>query len=194
MVLDWWQHRSDGRDVLMGAGHLSDARDLNAHAHALLESSGFLGSLVAEVDDLRLCKGDQVIALKNRYDLGVLNGDVGEIVGAVGDVIDVRLENGEVRHLPLDYVTDHLTHAYARTIHKNQGLTCEVGLLLADDTLFAEAGYTQLTRGTHENHLYAVVGAHDLDQDGGPLAHVVQSLTTSRAKTAAIDIMEGLHR
>ena len=194
MVLDWWQHHADGRDVLMGAGHRSDARALNARAHALLESSGDVGPLVAEIDDLRLCKGDQVITLKNRYDLGILNGDVGEIIGAVSEIIDVRLDNGETRHLPLDYVTDHLTHAYARTIHKNQGLTCEVGLLLADDTLFAEAGYTQLTRGTHENHLYAVVGAHDLDQDGYPLEHVLQSLTTSRAKTAAIDLLEGLER
>jgi ATP-dependent exoDNAse (exonuclease V) alpha subunit len=167
-VLDWWQHRSDGRDVLMGAAHRSDVRDLNARAHALLEASGAVGPVVAEVDDLRLCKGDQVMTLKNRYDIGILNGDVGEIVGAAGDVIDVRIENGEVRHLPLDYVTDHLTHAYARTIHKNQGLTCEVSLVLADDTLF--------------------------DQDGYPLAHVVQSLSTSRAKTAAIDFMEGHQR
>ena len=194
LVLDWWQHRGDGRDVLMGAAHRSDVRDLNARAHALLEASGAVGPVVAEIDDLRLCEDDRVMALKNRYDIGVLNGDVGEIVGATGDVIDIRIENGEIRHLPLDYVTDHLAHAYARTIHKNQGLTCEVALVLADDTLFAEAGYTMLTRATQETHLYAVVGAHDLDQDGYPLAHVVQSLSTSRAKTAAIDFMEGHQR
>ncbi len=194
LVLDWWQHRSDNREVLMGAAHRSDVRDLNARAHALLEASGAVGPVVAEVDDLRLCQGDQVMALKNRYDIGILNGDVGEIVGAVGQVVDVRIESGEIRHLPLDYVTDHLAHAYARTIHKNQGLTCEVGLVLADDTLFAEAGYTMLTRATDETHLYAVVGAHDLDQDGYPLAHIVQSLSTSRAKTAAIDYMEELQR
>lgn len=194
MTLDWWQHRSDGRDVLIGAAHRSDVRDLNARAHALLEASGQLGPLVAEIDDMRLCEGDQVMTLRNRYDIGVLNGDVATVVGATGDVIDVRLENGELRRLPLDYVTDHLTHAYARTIHKNQGLTCEVGLVLADDTLFAEAGYTALTRGTKENHLYAVVGAHDLDQDGHPLAHVIHALGISRAKTAAIDLAQGVDR
>lgn len=77
-------------------------------------------------------------------------------------------------------------------MHKTQGLTCEISLLLGDDTLFAEIGYTGLTRATHENRLYTVVGAQDLDQEGYPLAHVVRALTTSRAKTAAIDLADGL--
>ncbi len=192
LVLDWWSHRTDGRDVLMGAAHRSDARDLNARAHALLEASGQVGPVVVEVDDVRLCVGDEVITLKNRYDIGILNGDVGVVLGASDGSLRVQLESGHTRNLPLDYVAEHVAHAYARTIHKNQGLTCEVGLVLADDTLYAEMGYTALTRGSQQNRLYAVVSANDLDQDGGPLAHVVRSLQASRAKTAAIDLMEGI--
>ncbi len=83
---------------------------------------------------------------------------------------------------------EHLAHAYARTIHKTQGLTCDVALLLGDDTLYAELGYTGLTRATQENHLYAVVGD---DTDGRyELADLVRTLDTSRAKTAAIDYLE----
>lgn len=92
--------------------------------------------------------------------------------------------------MPLDYVTDHLQHAYARTVHKAQGLTCEVGLLIGDDTLYAELGYTGLTRGTAENHLYTVVPGPGSDEDGDPLAHVVKALSKSLAKTAAIDIAD----
>ena len=44
MVLDWWSHRTAGVDVVMGAVHRSDARDLNARAHAILEAAGALGS------------------------------------------------------------------------------------------------------------------------------------------------------
>jgi ATP-dependent exoDNAse (exonuclease V) alpha subunit len=194
LVLDWWSHRTEGRDVLMGAAHRSDARDLNARAHALLEASGHVGPVVVEVDDTRLCVGDEVITLKNRYDIGILNGDVGVVLSASENSLRVQLENGEQRNLPLDYVAEHVAHAYARTVHKNQGLTCQVGLVLADDTLYAEMGYTALTRGSQQNRLYAMVSAHDLDQDGGPLAHVVRSLQTSRAKTAAIDLMEGIDR
>ena len=86
--------------------------------------------------------------------------------------------------LPLDYVTDHLQHGYARTVHKTQGLTCEVALLLGDDTLYAELGYTGLTRGSDENHLYAVA-VEPSDPDGQALDHVIRALDTSRAKTAA---------
>src|SRR5207245_7542202 len=69
MVLDWWTNRSQGRDVLLGAVHRSDVRDLNARAHAVLEIAGSLGPLVAVVDEQRFCVGDQVLALRNRYDL-----------------------------------------------------------------------------------------------------------------------------
>ena len=192
LVLDWWQHRADGRDVVMGATHRSDVRDLNARAHALLEASGDLGPPVAFVDEQRFCVGDQIMTLRNRYDLGVLNGDLATVTGATRNALNIERADGSHATLPLDYVTEHVGHAYARTVHKTQGLTCEVSLLLGDDTLFAEIGYTGLTRATHENHLYAVVGAHDLDQDGYPLAHVVRALGTSRAKTAAIDLADGL--
>ncbi len=45
MVIDWWGHRETGADVVMGAPHRSDARDLNARAHAALEAEGRLGPL-----------------------------------------------------------------------------------------------------------------------------------------------------
>ena len=61
-------------------------------------------------------------------------------------------------------------------------------LLLGDDSMYAELGYTGLTRGTQQNHLYAVVA--DTSADGYELADLVRSLDTSRAKTAAIDYLE----
>jgi ATP-dependent exoDNAse (exonuclease V) alpha subunit len=93
--------------------------------------------------------------------------------------------------VPMDYVSDHVSHAYARTVHKTQGLTCDVALLLGDDTLYAELGYTALTRGRQRNHLYAVTSSLDRGEDGThDLAHVIAALETSRAKTAAIDIRD----
>ena len=192
LVLDWWQHRADGRDVVMGATNRSDVRDLNARAHALLEANGDLGPTVLAVDEQTYAIGDRIMTLHNRYDLGVLNGDLATITGSTTDGLLIERDDGLTTRLPFDYVIDHVGHAYARTVHKTQGLTCEISLLLGDDTLFAEIGYTGLTRATHENRLYTVVGAHDLDQEGYPLAHVVRALTTSRAKTAAIDLADGL--
>jgi conjugative relaxase-like TrwC/TraI family protein len=191
MVIDWWKHRADGRDVVMGAVHRSDVRDLNARAHAALESTGELGEVVAVVDEQRFCLGDRILALENRYDLGILNGDLGSVIGAEEHGLRVASDAGREVVLPLDYVTDHLQHGYARTVHKTQGLTCDVALLLGDDSLYAELGYTGLTRGSHENHLYAVE-IEPSDPDGYALEHVVRSLDTSRAETAAIDYLEEL--
>jgi ATP-dependent exoDNAse (exonuclease V) alpha subunit len=155
---------------------------------------GRLGPLVATVDEQRFCVGDQVIALRNRYDLGILNGDLAEVTGADRRGLQVRCANGRDVTLPMDYVAEHVQHGYARTVHKSQGLTCDVALLLGDDTLYAELGYTGLTRGRHENHLYAVASPPAID--GGPedLDHVISALSTSRAKTAAIDYLEPVVR
>jgi conjugative relaxase-like TrwC/TraI family protein len=190
VLLDWWTHLSTGTDVVMGTVHRADARDLNTRAHAVLEAAGHLGPPVAIVDDARFCVGDRVLGLKNRYDLGILNGELGEILAGDDNAVHVRLDAGREVTLPLDYVTDHLSHAYARTIHKTQGLTCDVALLLGDDTLYAELGYTGLTRGTQENHLYAVVDTATMEAEGHELDHVIRALGTSRAETAAIDYLE----
>ncbi len=78
--------------------------------------------------------------------------------------------------------------AYALTVYKAQGMTCDRAYFLGDGGLFADLAYTGLFRGRHTNHLYAVAardewGALSFD----PFAEVRRSLGTSRAKTAAID-------
>jgi len=190
MALDWWQLHADGRDAVMAAVHRSDVEDLNSRVHALLESSDHLGPLVAVADDRRYCVGDSVLGLRNRYDLGILNGDVGTITGADEHRVHVSFDDGRDVRLPLDYVAEHLRHAYARTVHKTQGLTCEVALLLGDDALYAELGYTAITRGTHENRIYNVVTSQDYADHDFHLEQLVRSLDRSHAKTAAIDYLE----
>ena len=190
MALDWHQLHSDGRNAVIGAVHRSDVADLNSRVHTLLEANNELGPLVAEVEGQRLCVGDKVLGLKNRYDLGILNGDIATVTGADDHALHVERGGGHVVRLPLDYVAEHLQLAYARTVHKTQGLTCEVALLLGDDALFAEVGYTGLTRGTHENRMYTVVNKAEFADDTFHLQHVVRSLSRSHAKTAAIDYLE----
>jgi polynucleotide 5'-kinase involved in rRNA processing len=64
---------------------------------------------------------------------------------------------------------------------------------LGDDTLYAELGYTGLTRGSDENHLYA--GAVEpSDPERQALDHVIRAVDTSRAKTAAVDYLEPMAR
>src|SRR5581483_3313355 len=63
------------------------------------------------------------------------------------------------RHVPLPrgYIVDgHVDHAYATTIHKAQGASYSHALLLGDDRLYRQAGYTGLSRGKVRNDIYLV--------------------------------------
>ena len=142
------------------------------------------------MDGQRFCAGEQLLALRNDYDLGILNGDLATLLAADEHALVVRTDRGELR-IPLTYASRHLQHAYARTLHKSQGPTCDVALLPGDDTLYAELGYTALTRGRQQNHLYAV--HHPTDDDIG-FQDLIVALGTSRAKTAAHDTPEPLTR
>jgi conjugative relaxase-like TrwC/TraI family protein len=190
LIDDWTAHRATGADVLIGATNRADVRDLNHRAHARLEQTGQLGPLLAVVDGQRFCAGEQLLALRNDYDLGILNGDLATLLAADDRGLVVRTDRGQLQ-IPLEYASRHLQHAYARTVHKSQGLTCDVALLLGDDTLYAELGYTALTRGRQQNHLYAV---HHPTDDDTPFQDLIVALGTSRAKTAALDTPEPLAR
>jgi len=65
-----------------------------------------------------------------------------------------------------------------------------VALLLGDDILYVELGYTGLTRGRQENHLYAVTNSANMEGEGHELDHLIRALGISRAETAAIDYLE----
>lgn len=190
LVADWHQANSEGRHAVMIAARRSDVTDLNDRARQHLISDGQLGPAIWRNDSVEFSIGDRVMAHRNRYDLGVLNGNRGHVTGTTNDSLTVELDSGKSVHVPNDYIDDgHLGHGYALTVHKAQGMTCDAAYLLGDDGLFNELGYTGLSRGRHENHLYAVASRDELGRPAlDPLADVRQALGINRAQTAAIDI------
>jgi ATP-dependent exoDNAse (exonuclease V) alpha subunit len=67
--------------------------------------------------------------------------------------------------LPADYLdAGHVTHGYAITGHKAQGLTCEHTYTLGTETLYREWGYVAMSRGRLTNQLYH--GPVDIGDDG----------------------------
>jgi conjugative relaxase-like TrwC/TraI family protein len=191
LVDDWYQAHAAGRQAVMGALRRSDVADLNDRARARLREDGRLGPDVLTVDDRSFAVGDRVLTRRNRYDLGVVNGDVGEITGAGPGRIHLRLDDGREVSVPFSYAVEgHLDFAYARTIHQSQASTCDQEFLLGDDALVAELGYTGLSRARDHNRLYTVA-ARDPDHPDDPLAHVRHALGVSQAKTAAVDMAAG---
>jgi hypothetical protein len=74
-------------------------------------------------------------------------------------------------------------------------MTCDQTLVLANQALFREAGYTALSRGRRENRLYVVApDLPDVDLSFGirgersdPLELLVSTLERSRAKHLAVE-------
>jgi conjugative relaxase-like TrwC/TraI family protein len=182
LVQDWHLETRAGADAVMLALHRSEVADLNRRARSRLVAARELGEPLMTIGDLLFAEGDRVMALRNDRRLGLLNGTVGTVVGTTGGGLLVRTAVGD-SEIPLHYIAEgNLTHAYALTVHKAQGLTCDVALLLGDDMLFAEAGYTGITRGRQRNQLYVVRG-----EDGDGLDPLRRALQRSAAKQTAIE-------
>ena len=116
---------------------------------------------------------------------------VASVTAIHGEELVVCLDRGPTVALPASYLrAGHLTYAYATTIHKAQGMTCDQTLVLANHALFREAGYTALSRGRKENRLYVVAPdlpdvdvGHGIRGDSGlPLESLVSALEQSRSE------------
>jgi conjugative relaxase-like TrwC/TraI family protein len=198
LVADWWAARLAGQDVIMLAGRRSDVDDLNRRARTRLEPAGSLSGSTLLVDAVPFQAGDEVMTLRNDRRLHVRNGGRGTVaaIDAQACSVTVAFRTGELTVLPADYLAaGRLTHAYAITVHKAQGLTCDQAFTLATETLYREQGYVALSRGRLGNHLY-MVGPRPLDPDTtahaptterSPEELLASGLSTSKAQTLAVD-------
>jgi ATP-dependent exoDNAse (exonuclease V) alpha subunit len=190
MVRDWMRAYRAGEDVVMLAFGRADVRELNALARDQLVDEGTINNTGE-----RFSVGDRVMSLGNRKWLGIVNGARGSVVADDGG-LTVRFDDGTTVDLPPSYIeAGHLAHAYASTIHKAQGMSCDRAFVLGSGALFREAGYTALSRGRKENRLY-VVAPEPPDVDVGhgvygarddPVDDLVRALEHSQRKHLAVD-------
>ena len=185
MAEDWYLSHVTGRHAVMLALHRADVADLNQRARIHLVANDRLGPVIAESEDIELRVGDQVMALRNDRKIGVLKGTTGTVTGADHDAVQIETSDGDHLALPAAYIAaGYLTHAYAMTIHKSQGMTCDVALVLGEDTLHMQAGYTAVTRGRERNHVYAVAPQ---ERNVLATAELRRALEISTAKEMAHD-------
>jgi conjugative relaxase-like TrwC/TraI family protein len=194
LVADWWTARQAGGRHLMVASRHVDVDDLNQRARQRLRHAGQLGEDLV-IGQRRFAVGDEVLATRNDYRLGVLNGTRATITSldAHARRIDVVHANGQPRAIPFAYAeAGHLTHGYATTLHKTQGATLEQTFVLADDTLHRERSYSGLSRGVERNDLYLAGIDHDDEhhghqEDDDLLERLRWTASRSDAKTLALD-------
>jgi Ti-type conjugative transfer relaxase TraA len=199
LVADWWETTDlyGATSSVMVALRHSDVSDLNARARQLMTAAGMLTGPALEVDGLELRAGDRVVCLRNDSRLSVVNGLRGQVTHVDVDdrEIEMRADDGRSLRLPSQYLdAGHVTHGYAITGHKAQGLTVDRTFVLATPDLYREWGYVALSRGRHDNRLYLHTGddepdldLHQPPVDHDPVTAVTAALRRSRAEQPLTD-------
>ena len=173
LVADWWAARTQGDDAMMLAGRRSEVAELNVHGRLRAELAGQLTGDPLRVGGHEYQVGDAVMTLKNNTRIGVRNGNRGVVVAVDVDArsMRVRMPRGEVE-LPARYLdAGHVGHAYAMTVNKAHGLTCDRTMTLGNDQVYRELAYEALSRGRLSNHVYMPKSC-TLDIEDGPHARV----------------------
>lgn len=203
LVGDWWLARAEhGADsAVMIAARRSDVDDLNARARVRMKAAGHLTGPEMTLNGRSFQAGDNIICLSNDRRLGVLNGTRGTVTSV--DVPERTLTLSTTGRtsitVPAAYLdAGHLTHGYAITGHKAEGMTSSHVFVLGSDMIYREWGYVSMSRGRRLNRLYAVgTGStseshtnprHGLDQRASSFA---LSRALRRAESVSLAVERG---
>ena len=202
LVADWWVSRHQGTSLMI-APTRNATTDLNQLARIRMREAGHLVGEDVRVRSQSFAVGDIVVIKRKDLRLGVHNGDVARITNLAHDglQVELRLEcDGRIVRPPAGYLlrrTDNgepvLQLGYAVTGHIAQGMTVDRAYVLAAPGLSQEWAYTAMTRGRHQNRLYAgadfsqreeFAPTHELDVR----ADLIRGLSTSHAQPLALDV------
>ncbi|MFE7201455.1 MobF family relaxase [Pseudonocardia alni] len=171
----WLADTVAGKQSLLIVGTNSQAADLSRELRQQLIRLGRVearpvGSIAR---GQRVSVGDQVQARRNDRGLlvepavradgrtgvvqPVTNREIYTVVGATEDgTLLGRDRHGGIAHFPVEYADEHLSLAYAVTVHASQSLTVDTGHFVADEGTSRESGYPAITRGRVSNHVWLV--------------------------------------
>jgi conjugative relaxase-like TrwC/TraI family protein len=168
LVDDWWNTaRDDPSGSIMIGLRRGDVDDLNHRARARMHTARRLTGPTLHAGGIELQAGDRIVCLRNHRRLDVVNGTRATIrtVHPHQQLLDVVTDDGRPIILDRHYLdAGHVTHGYAITGHKAQGLTVEHTYVLGSEALYREWGYVALSRGRQTNRLYQTVLDQHLDE------------------------------
>ena len=134
----------------------ADVAELNQLARAAYRNENRLGedhSLVTADGKKEFAAGDRLYFTKNDLKLSVKNGSLGTIDRIEGDRVSVTLDGGQGVSFEVgDY--GYITHGYAATVHKSQGVTVDRAHVLASRYMDRHAVYVGMSRHREGADLY----------------------------------------
>ena len=185
LAAEWLDARQRGRDTAMIAYTNADVNALNQTARRLLDERGHLGRERVTFAGREWAVGDELIATRNRRQLGITNGTRGRVTRVSRTGLDIQTRDGQTIHVPSDYLTrGDATHAYATTGHKTQGMTINgEAFVLATDHVSREWLYVTMSRATDQSRIY--IDTLDRDPDTGHTRTIEQ-----RRDAAILDVYD----
>ena len=159
--------------------------NLNRELQALLNPLGAVMERAGSV----LRRGDKVMQLRNNYDKGVFNGDLGRVVNVDREVGSVKVD---FLDKVVEYESDELDEiglAYATSVHKSQGSEYPVVVIPLHTShyllLHRSILYTAVTRG---KKLVVIVGSRKA------LAMAIRNFRVEKRNTGLMEKLAGMAR
>jgi ATP-dependent exoDNAse (exonuclease V) alpha subunit len=184
--------------VVALASRRADVHRLNAAIRNRLQADRTIRRDAVTVRDhdrksIPLAVGDLVMVTRNDPATGLLNGTRAELAAVDSKHLTLHTEDGRDVTVPTTWATGRVTHAYAMTVHKAQGLTTTECLLYGTGALCQQAGYVALSRGREANHVYTTLTGLDAGRssdapgfqllNGPDAAHVLDALADRLSQT-----------
>jgi len=179
MLSDYQDAVERGRDTIMLTHRRADVDTLNRSAHRQAAEGGRLEGPAIKVGDMRARSdgsvimpkefraGDRVVCLENDRELGLTNGMRVQLLSVDPDMHTVTMRTPDNRAVTVDVRHyDAIDYGYAMTVHKAQGLSVDVTLVLARGDEGREWTYTAMSRGREENLYYTPSGPPMPDEHG----------------------------
>ena len=197
VIEDHARLEAGGLDTVILALRRDEVATLNELAHARSVAEGRVHGPALSVGDKEYQVGDRVICLANEHSGAVNNGTRGVVTAVDVERQTLTLERPDKRHLTLDTTHyDAIDRGYALTVHKAQGMTADIALVVGSDGGTREWAYTAMSRGTLATHYYEVFTRPERDSLGvehwtepsrSAEDRTVQAWTRSELKESALD-------
>lgn len=199
----WRADQRAGRDGLLIADtwEMADALNTRIHADTIAPDAPH----VVAARGHRIAVGDVVITRRNDATISVYdateytkldgapvrNGNRWQVFAVDPDNARIaarRISDGARAALGGEYLTEHVTHGYAVTVHAAQGATAEVTHAVLGEGVNRAAAYVAMTRGRASNsvYLYDRVAGEGDHEHAEVTAGVHQARRGSSAQAAAM--------